>query len=286
MEWVRSFGITTIHTGHAPGELVSGQTIIAKTWGNTLDEAVIVPSAMVAVTLGGGAVVSSKSERKTPGTRSKAIAMLRAELVKAQEYLEKKERADEEKQPATDLRLETLGRVLEKKLPMLVSVQRHNDILAALRVREEFDIEMVLDGAAESYLVMDEIKAAGVPVFIHPTMRRAWGERENLSMTTAARLIEAGIPVAFQSNYESYVPKTRVALFEAAVAVGHGLAFDEALGALTIESARLLGLDERIGSIEVGKDGDLALYDGDPFEYTTHCVGVVIEGEVVSEEVR
>ncbi len=286
VEWVRGFGITTIHTGHAPGELVSGQTMIAKTWGTTLEESVLVPSAMVAVTLGEGAVASSKAERKTPGTRSKAVAMLRAELVKTREYLEKRDHADEEKRPATDLKLEALGRVLRKEAPMLVSVHRHHDILAALRIREEFDIDMVLDGASESYLVIDEIKEAGVPVFIHPTMFRAWEERENLSMTTAARLVEAGIPVAFQSNYESYVPKTRVALFEAAVAAGHGLGFEEALAALTTVPARLLRLEDRIGSLEVGKDGDLALYDGDPFEYTSHCVGVVIEGEVVREEVR
>jgi imidazolonepropionase-like amidohydrolase len=91
---------------------------------------------------------------------------------------------------------------------------------------------------------------------------------------------------AIQSGYESYVPKTRVVLFEAAIAAANGLTFDQALASITINAAKILGVDSRVGSLEVGKDGDVALYDGDPFEYTTHCVGAVIEGKVVSEMVH
>ena len=115
-------------------------------------------------------------------------------------------------------------------------------------------------------------------------MARSFDERENLSFETAAKLRRAGIPVALQSGYESYVPKTRVVLFEAAVAAANGLSFEEALATITIDAARILGVADRVGSLEVGKDGDVALYDGDPFEYTSHCVGVVINGQVVSEE--
>jgi len=286
VSWVRSFGITTIHTGHGPGEVISGQTLIAKTAGGNVDEAVMVPAAMVAVTLGEGAVVSPGEKRKKPGTRSKAVAMLREQLIKAQEYVAKRDRDEDDKRPPRDLGLEVLSRVLAGEMPLLVTVHRHNDILSALRVQEEFDIPMVLDGATEAYLVMDRILEAGVAVFVHPTMTRAFGEKENLSFTTAAALINAGIPVAFQSGFESYVPKTRVALLEAAVTLAYGLDFNQALAALTSQPARLLGIADRVGSLEVGKDGDVALYDGDPFEYTTHCIGVVIEGEVVSEVVR
>ncbi len=139
-----------------------------------------------------------------------------------------------------------------------------------------------LDGGAESYLLIDEIRAAGVPVIIHPTMARPLGELENASFETAGKLAAAGIPLAMQGGYEPYVPKTRVVLFEAALAAAHGLPRDKALAAITIDAARLLGVDQRVGSLEIGKDGDLALYDGDPFEYTTHCTGVVIDGKVVS----
>lgn len=288
VEWVRGFGITTLHTGHAPGALISGQTMIVKTTGNTVEDAVIKPTAMVACTLGEDARRKGKdAEKKSPGTRSKAVAMLREELVKAQEYRRKLELKDDKKRPDRDLRLETMVRVLKGEWPLLVTVQRATDIVSALRVAKEFDIKIVLDGAAESYLVMDEIKAAGAPIIIHPTMTRSGpGETENLSLETAATLIKAGIPVALQSGYESYVPKTRIALFEAAIAASNGLTFEQSLGTITIEAAKILGIADRVGSLEAGKDADVALYDGDPFEYTSHCIGVVINGHIVSSEPR
>jgi imidazolonepropionase-like amidohydrolase len=264
--------------------------MIVKTRGEDVDRSVVEPIAMVAATLGEGATTGPRrrlrggpDRSKAPGSRSKAVALLRAELIRAGEYLELQKKADPDKAPPRDLRLEALGRVLQGDMPLLLTAQRHNDLRAALRIRAEFDIPMVIDGAAESYLLIDAIRAAGVPVIIHPTMARPFGESDNLSMTTAAKLAEAGIPVALQSGYETYVPKTRVILFEAAVAAAHGLAFEAALAAITIDAATILGVEERLGSLEIGKDGDLALYDGDPFEYTSHCTGVVIEGEVVSD---
>jgi imidazolonepropionase-like amidohydrolase len=283
IEWLRGYGVTTIHTGHGPGALISGQTLIAKTVGDSVDEAVFVPAAMVAATVGDGA---RDPGGRAPGTTSKMFAMLRAELLRAEEY-DRKRAAAKEDQPVTrDLRLEALARVLRRELPLLVTVHRAHNIVAVLRLAKEFNLRVVLDGAAESYLVADQIKAAGVPVIIHPTMYRADGETENLSMETAATLRRAGIPVALQSGFEAYVPKTRVVLFEAAQAAANGLTFDEALASVTIEAARLLGVQDRVGSIEAGKDADLALFDGDPFEYTTHAIAVLINGRVVSEEVR
>jgi imidazolonepropionase-like amidohydrolase len=289
IDWLRSFGITTIHTGHAPGEVISGQTMIAKTAGDTLAEAAMVPLAMVAATLGEGAVVVEGSSRKTPGNRSKAVALLRAELVKARTYADKKtsQATDEDQDPpARDLRMDALSAVLEGDVPLLITAHRHHDIITALRIRDEFGFRLVLDGAAEAYLVLEELKSANVPVLVHAPMVRAFGERENVSFNTPASLATAGVPFAFQSGFEGYVPKTRVVLFEAAIAIQHGLPFDQALASLTIDAARILGIDERVGSLEVGKDGDLALYDGDPFEYTTHAVGTVIDGVRVSDRVR
>jgi len=289
VEWLRGFGITTIHSGHGPGEIISGQTLIAKTRGDTVADSVVEPAAMVAATIGEGAVMSGNGGRNTPGTRAKVAAMLRAELLKAQSYAEKISAAeddDEKEPPARDLRMDVLAGVVAGDTPLLVTANRHNDIMTALRIADEFGINMILDGAAEAYLLLDEIKAAGVPVIVHPAMARASGERENLSFTTAAKLIEAGIPTAFQSGYEGYVPKTRIVLYEAAITLAHGVSFDQALAAITIDAARILGIDDRVGSIEVGKDGDLALYDGDPFEYTSHSVGTVINGVQVSNVIK
>jgi imidazolonepropionase-like amidohydrolase len=283
IEWLRGFGVTTIHTGHGPGALISGQTMIVKTVGDEVDDAVVVPLAMIAATLGEGALAEGG---RAPGTVAKEIAMLRGEFLKAQEYDRKQQAAKEGERGARDLRMEMYARVLRREIPLLVTVQRSQNIVAALRLAKEFNIRLVLDGAAESYLVVEQIKAAGVPVIVHPTMYRAAGESENLSFETAATLKHAGVSIALQSGFEAYVPKTRVVLFEAGVAAANGLTFDEALASVTIDAARLLGIEARVGSIEAGKDADLALFDGDPFEYTTHAVGVVINGRVVSEEKR
>ncbi|HEX8141258.1 MAG TPA: amidohydrolase family protein [Pyrinomonadaceae bacterium] len=281
VEWVRSFGITTVHTGHGPGSLISGQTMIVKTISGEVEQATILPTAMIAASVGEAGLGTAG---RAPGTYSKEIAMLRAELLKAQEYDRKQSSAREDQKGSRELRSETLARVLKGELPLLVTVHRAHNIIAVLRLAKEFNIRVVLDGAAEAYLVAEQIKAANVPVIIHPTMYRAAGETENLSMETAATLRRAGIPIALQSGFEAYVPKTRVVLFEAAVAAANGLTFDEALSAITIDAARLLGISQRVGSLETGKDADLALYDGDPFEYTTHCTGTIINGKLVSEE--
>jgi imidazolonepropionase-like amidohydrolase len=279
VEWLRVHGVTTLHTGHAPGALVPGQTMVVKTRGDEAEQSVIVPLASVAATLGSGGLAG---QGKSPGNRSKAVAMLRAELIKAKDYVAK-QAGPEDKRPARDLKLEALGKVISKDVPLLVTANRANDILTALRLAKEFDIRIVLDGAAEAYTVADQIKAANVAVILHPTMARAGGDMENMSMETAATLRKAGISVALQSGYEGYVPKTRVVLFEAAMAAANGLTFEQALGTVTIDAAKILGVDKRVGSLEAGKDGDLALFDGDPFEYVTHVTGVLIDGVVVSE---
>jgi imidazolonepropionase-like amidohydrolase len=281
VDWVRSFGVTTIHTGHGPGALISGQTMIVKTFPRSLERALIKPDAMFAATLGPGGL-----KDKAPGTMSKAVAMLRAELLKAADYAKKRAKADKEKTGSRDLHLEALARALDGTQPLLITAHRHQDILAVLRVAAEFKLRIILDGCADAPLVLDEIKRSGFPVILHPTMARASGEAENLSMTTAAKLKEAGIPFALQSGFESYVPKTRVVLFEAALAAAYGLSVRDALASVTIDAAKLLGIETRVGSIEAGKDADLALFDGDPFEYTTHCIGTVVSGELASSESR
>jgi imidazolonepropionase-like amidohydrolase len=283
VDWLRRLGVTTLHTGHGPGALVSGQTMIVKTRGSNVDQAMLRPVAMLASHLGPGAF---GAENKSPGTRAKQIAMLRQQLVKAGEYRDKLARAKPDAPVARDLELEIMVQVLDRRLPLMVTAYREQDIRSALRVAAEFDIRLVLDGAAEAYLMLDAIADAGVPLLLHPTMARQFGELENASFNTARLLHEAGIPFALQSGFESYVPKTRVVLWEAAIALAYGLPFDAALGSITLQAARILGIDDRVGSLEAGKDGDLVLFDGDPFEHATRVIAVVIEGEVVSDVAR
>jgi imidazolonepropionase-like amidohydrolase len=278
VEWLRLHGITTIHTGHAPGPLVSGQTMIVKTRGENVSEAVLQPVTMVAMTLGAEA---SGISSQPPGSRPSAMAMLRQELIRAREYSEARAGDDP---PARSLRLETLASVLAGDIRVLVTAHRTTDILAALRLRREFELDMILDGAAEAHLLVDEIRESGIPVILHPPLARYSGPLEHASYESARILKDHGIPVTIQSGYEPYVPKTRLVLFEAAPLLGHGLSFDETLELVTLDAARILRIDDRVGSLAVGKDGDVAIFDGDPFEYTSRVCGVVIEGRVVSEE--
>jgi imidazolonepropionase-like amidohydrolase len=279
VSYVREFGVTTLHTGHGPGALASGQTIVVKTRGNTVQEALVDTLAMVAMTLGPDVGDNFKS----PGTPAKSVAMWRQEFIKAQEYDRKVRAATADKPVPRDLRLEMVAAMLRGEVPAMITAHRAVDILDALRLQHEFGFKLVLDGASEAYLVVDQIKAAGIPVILHPTMMRNGGETRNASVTTANLLIDAGITVALQSGYEGYVPKTRVVLWEAGMAAGYGLPFEQALATITINPARILGLQARIGSLESGKDGDVVVYDGNPFEYTTHVCGVTIQGEVVSD---
>lgn len=274
--WVRSFGVTTVHTGHQPGALISGQTMIAKTFGKGVDGTTIVPTAMIAATLGNDA---NAAAGKSPGTRAKQVALLRAELIKATE-------ASKKTDAPKDLRTVAMIALIRRELPLLITANKAQDIMTAIRVAKEFNLRVVLDGVADAQLVVDEIKASGFPVIVHPTMARPTGDAVGLSMEDASKLKAAGIPVALQSGYEGYVPKTRIVLYEAGMAAANGMSKDDALALITIDAAKILGLDARIGSLKAGKDADVALYDGDPLEWTTHCTATIINGKVVSSVPR
>ena len=278
VRWVRELGTTTVHTGHGPGALISGQTMIVKTSGNTVDEALVEDGNMIVGNLGSWSLDRSGS---APGTRARQMAMLRQALTRASEGV-----ASEDEGGSRNLVHEAFESVIAGDTPLLLTAHRAQDIMSALRLAEEFDIELVLDGAAEAHMVLDAVVESGVTVIVHPTMARQEGELQNATFELARILIDAGVPVAMQSGYEAYVPKTRVVLWEAGFAAANGLTPTEALGTITIGAANAIGAEDRIGSLEVGKDGDVAMFNGDPLEYTTHVTGVVIEGEVVSEAAR
>ena len=277
--FLRDFGITTLHTGHGTGALISGQTMIVKTHGSTVEQALVKPVSAVAFTL--GATVQDNFQK--PGTRSKGVAMLREKFIEAQDYARKMNSKDPSKRPTRDLKLEVLADILDRKIPALVTANKAPDIMTALRLQKEFGFKMILDGVAEAYLVLDELKAANVPVILHPTMVRTYGDTRNASFETAAKLKQAGIKFALQSGYESYVPKTRLVLYEAALAVANGLSLEDGLRTITIDAAEILGISNRVGSLEKGKDADVVCFDGDLFEYTSHVCQVIINGILVKE---
>ena len=277
---LNSKGVTTVHTGHGPGAAISGQTFIAKTHGETVDEVKMDNATMMAMTIG----PSVRKNFKKPGTTAKEIAMLRTVLIKAQEYQNKLKNTDVTKHPSRNLKMEALVELLEGKMKALITVNKSNSIMTAIRLADEFNLKLVIDGGAESYLLIDQIKASKAEVILHPTKARGWDDMKNMSWETAAKLTEAGIPVAIQSGFEAYVPKTRVILYEAATSVANGLSFKDGLKSITINAAKIIGQENRIGSIEKGKDADIVIFDGDPFEYLTHVCTVITNGKVTHKE--
>lgn len=275
VEYVRRNGITTLHTGHGIGALFSGQTMVVKTKAGITEEVTIKPLAMVAMTIG----PSVSANYTSPGTKGKQIAMLRTELVKAQTAM-KAGLKDSSKNPTSDLKQMMLQQLLRREVKALIEANTAVDIMDAIRVAKEFNLALVIEGCAEGYRLIDQIKDAHAEVIVHATMARATGDMLNMTMENAALLTKAGIPVSIESGYESYVPKTRIVLFEAGTAIRYGLSWEDALKSITINPARLLGLDKQIGSIEKSKDADLVLFNGDPFEYTTKPCMVIIDGKV------
>jgi len=274
----RELGITTMHTGHGIGALVSGQTIIVKTKKGTTDQVTLNPFCMLAMTIG----PDVSGNFSSPGTKAKQMSMIRTELLKAKEYLKKMSDKDSTKRPTYDLKMDALSKMLKGEIKAMITANRSVDIMNAIRLSKEFNFKLVIDGAAEAYLLINEIKEAKAEIVLHPTMARNEDEMINMNRESATILTKAGIPVSIESGYESYVPKTRIILYEASVAVSYGMPFEEALKSITLNPSKLLGIDKRVGSLEIGKDADIVLYDGDPFEFTTKVCKVFIDGELVS----
>jgi imidazolonepropionase-like amidohydrolase len=281
--YLRINGVTTIHTGHGIGALVSGQTMVAKTKPGLIDAVTLVPVEMIAMSFG----KSVQGNFASPGTEAKEMSMLRTEFLKAQTYQQKTDTTkDASKKPSRDLNSEMLGKLLKGEMKALIYANKATEIISAIRLAKEFNLKLVIEGAAEGYRLINEIKASGAEVIVHATMARPFEDNANMTLENAAILAKAGIPVSIESGFEGYVPKTRVILYEAGVAAANEMPYDEALKAITINPARLLGLDKRIGSIEKGKDADIVLYDGDPFEYTTHVCKVIIDGQLVADNCK
>lgn len=283
--WIRGFGVTTVQVGPSPGQPVSGRTLITHTTPAPIDQVAMVADAAVIFSLG----ESTKWRFGDDGAASRmgSAALIRQSLAGAVEYQQRRRLRGADR-AALDLGQEALVEVLAGRRKAVFHAHRADDIHTALRIGQEFGLELVIAGAAEGWLVADELAAAGVPVIIGPVMSRSWraGEQRNSNFENAAILADAGVTVAFMSGYEGYVPKVRVVLWEAAIAAANGLGAEATLSALTLDAAQILGISEQTGSIEAGKVADLVMFDGDPFEYSSHACLVLVAGELVSEECR
>lgn len=275
-------GVTTVHACPGRDNAIAGQTGVFRTHGNNVETMAL--NADFAMVFNLGESPKQTYDGKRPRTRMGTAALIREALIKARTHRDKLTAAgkDLSKRPDRDLRSESLGKLLARKRKAVFVAHRADDILTALRLIEEFQLDGILAAGTEAYLVTDAIQKAKVPVIVHPTMQRVGGlETINTYMGNAAVLANRDVPLAISSGVEGYVPKTRVARYEAAMAAVYGLNTDRALRAVTLGPAEILGIADRVGSLQAGKHADLVLYDGDPFEHATHVTHVTVNGKLV-----
>lgn len=284
LDRARAGGITTANLMPGSGLLMSGQTLYVK-----LRDADTIGGIAYRNEDGGYAGgmkmangTNPIGEQPMPGTRAKSAALVRQRFIDAIEYGKKIEQADgdEEKMPERDLGKEALLEVLDGERVVHFHTHRHDDILTALRLQEEFGFRIVLQHVSEAHRVAEEIAEAGVPVSLI-LVDSPGGKLEamNLNFKSPPILEKAGIEVAFHTD--DYITDSRLLLRMAAFGVRSGMSREGALEALTLAPARMLGLGERVGSLEPGKDADFVILSGDPFSVYTRVLETWVEGEKV-----
>jgi imidazolonepropionase-like amidohydrolase len=289
--YVNSYGVTTLQVAPGPRNPIAGIAGIFKTAGpqspfRTVDQLAVRPESAMVFNLGDGPKVTYGSKRKAPVTRMKTAQLIRQALLEASQYQEKwnkwkQEGSDAAKQPARDMKLEALTGVVAGKTTAIFNAYRADDIETAIRIGNEFHLKFVLASVTDGYLIRDSIKRAGVPCFVGAVMQPFEDlQTANATYENPALLDQAGIPIAIMTGYEAYVPKSRILLFEAAIAAANGLGMEKSLRTITLSAAKLLGIDDRSGSLAAGKDADVVVFDGDPFEYTSHVQTVLVGGAV------
>ena len=232
------------------------------------------------------AVLGQTGAGRAGGSRAAAILRLREALQDARDYNQNRrafESAQRRDYALSRLDLEALQPVLRRELPLVISVHRASDILGALRVAQEFNVRVIVSGASEGWIVARELAAANTPVIVNPMGNIPGMESLGITLENAARLHAAGVNQVF-ATFESHNSRNLKQL--AGNAVSYGMPFDAALRAVTLNPARLWGIADRYGSLEVGKDADVVVWSGDPFELTTTVEHVFINGREVSDETR
>ncbi|WP_066638300.1 amidohydrolase [Desulfolucanica intricata] len=272
-------GVTTVVTGPGSANVIGGEMVVLKTWGKTVDDMIIKFPIGLKAALGENPKRVYGSKKRTPYTRMASAALLREALVKAQNYLKKLESGKEE--PERDLKMEALARVLKQEIPLRVHAHRADDIMTAVRIAREFSLNLIVEHCTEGYKVAEELARFNVPAIIGPIItNRAKVELQGISLETAKHLSRAGVSFAIMTDHP-VVPVQYLAL-SAGLTVRGGLSEDEALKSVTINAARILGLHKQLGSLEAGKDADLVIWAGHPFDLRTRVDKVYTNCKLLS----
>jgi imidazolonepropionase-like amidohydrolase len=288
-------GVTTVLTGPGSANLIGGQWICVKTLPKAaVEEMILLEPAGMKMALGENPKRVYGDQHKAPSTRMGNAALLRAALVAAQNYLDKwarYERAlevyaagqgDQEKppdKPERDLKLEALGRVLRRELKARVHAHRADDMLTAIRIAEEFGLDLTLEHATEGYKIAGVLAEKGIPVTAGPILfSRSKFELKDMTPRNPGLMSKAGVKVAIQTDEMSAVKYLSI---NAALAVREGMSEEAALAGITIVPAEIIGVADRVGSLEAGKDADVVVLSGHPFDYRTVVEMVFVDGALV-----
>lgn len=270
-------GVTTVVTGPGSANPIAGQSIAMKTYGAVVDAMLLKNPAAMKLALGENPKRVYNNKNESPVTRMATAAILREYLFKTKEYIEKRAGADG---TDFDAELEALAPLFTEKLPVHIHAHRADDIFTALRIAKEFDLDYVLVHGTQGYLAARELARQGACVLCGPLLcDRCKPEMADATPANPGLLNGAGVKVAIITDHPE-TPAQYLAL-TAGLAVREGMAYDEALKAITVYPAEICGLSERVGSVCVGKDADFVLFDCDPLTVAAKPRYVVAGGEII-----
>ena len=273
-------GVTTVATGPGSANVLGGTFLAVKLYGKTVEEAMISPAVAMKCAFGENPKRCYKD--KCDSARMTTASKLREMLFNARDYMMRKDAAGDDlsKLPKYDFKMEALIPVLKREIPLKAHAHRCDDIMTAIRIAKEFDVKLTIEHCTEGHLIAEELKAAGVPVAVGPTLTNASKlEVLNKSWTTPGILAAKGIPVSIITD-APVIPQQYLPLC-AGLAVKAGMDPFLALQAITINPARHIGVADRVGSLEAGKDADVVLTNGDPLVSDTVIRYVIVDGKVL-----
>ncbi len=276
-------GITSAMIGPGSSNVVGGQFAFLKTRGRRVDDLVVKAPAAMKVALGENPKVNYSGQGKSPSTRMAIAGMLREELTKACAYRDRKKQAkDSGENFEEDFRMECWLPVLQGEIPLKAHVHRVDDIFTAVRIAREFGLKMTLDHCSEGHMIAEELALEGFPAIVGPDLAsRNKIEVQNMAFKTVGVLNRAGVMTAVTTDHP--VSLIQSLPLCAGLAVKSGLDLEEGYRAITIHPARICGVADRVGSLEVGKDADIAIFTGNPMEVFTRTLYTIIDGHVVYE---
>ena len=281
----RDAGVTMVASGPGSANVIGGTFVAIKTFGHRVDDMIVKDPLAMKCAFGENPKRVYNDKKQSPSTRMAIAAELRNALFKTKEYLNKKEMAKDDfsKMPSFDMKWEALIPVVKGEMTLKAHAHRADDILTAIRIAKEFDLKMTIEHCTEGHLIADYLAEEGYSVIVGPSLsERSKFELKNLTFDTPGILSKAGIKIAIMTD-APVIPLQYLSM-AAALSVKSGMDSYEALKAITINPAEILGLDERVGSIEIGKDADLVLWDKHPFQLDALAEKVIIDGIIVNEK--